>query len=111
MGSVGQAGRCPACGLGTGMLYPSDPNLVFIQHFHGYSRLPPWQTTPDMNQPRITELPLFSVYFPSQPVPSGYFLYPFVMSIDPKSLSYLPQVTSCVYLLFAECFQIFLPAS
>lgn len=48
----------------------------------------------------------FSVLFPLSMVPSGYFLYSFVRSTDWKALSCLPQVSSFVYLCFAECSQI-----
>lgn len=59
-----------------------------------------WQTTPDMNQPRITEPSLFSVVFHPSPMPWGYFLCRrSVMTTDPEALSYPPQVTLVFYSL------------
>lgn len=67
----------------------------------------PWQTTPDMNQSHITELPPVLSVFPFPVCPLWLFSVPFCDVHRPQAFSYLPKVTSFVYLLFAECSGIF----
>lgn len=63
-----------------------------------------WQTTPDMNQPHITELSLFSVVFRPSPCPLVIFC-----NVHRLRSSQLFAPSHLCFLLFAEVFSALLP--